>query len=81
MARTWSYRKREIVINEEKPKGVPPAAWAYLFLSVVLLSIVLSTAIYFTRHQQADVVIVGPKSDSYKTTTPEPGNGLADNVH
>ncbi|HEY3329065.1 MAG TPA: hypothetical protein VGK19_03510 [Capsulimonadaceae bacterium] len=80
MARTWSYRKREIVINEVKPKGVPPVAIAFLLLSVTLLTIVLSTAIYFTRHQQPDPVITGPKSDSYRTKTPDSG-GLTDNVH
>jgi hypothetical protein len=81
MARTWSYRKRDIVINEEKPKGIPPPAIAYLLLSIVMLTIVFSTAYYFTKHQEPDVVIVGPKSDSYKTVAPKPGDGLLDSVH
>ncbi len=81
MARTWSYRKRDIVINEEKPKGMPPVVVAYLLLSIVMLTIVFSTAYYFTKTQQPDVVIVGPKSESYKTVAPHPGDGVLDNVH
>jgi len=70
MPRTWSYRKREIVINEVKPKGIPPAAIAYLFLSIAMLSIIGGLTIYTVTHPAVEPVIVGPHSDSYRTVNP-----------
>lgn len=70
MPRTWSYRKREIVINEAKPKGVPPAAMAYLVLSLIILSFVVGLTVYTVRNPLAEPVIIGPHSDSYQTVSP-----------
>jgi hypothetical protein len=73
MPRTWSYRKREIVVNEVKPKGTPPAAVAYLILSVIMVTIVVGLAVYTVGHPMAAPVIVGPHSDSYQTVDPDLG--------
>jgi hypothetical protein len=70
MPRTWSYRKREIIINEVKPKGVPPAAMAYLFLSIAIISIVMGLTVYTVGHPLSEPVIVGIHSDSYQTVNP-----------
>jgi len=70
MPRTWSYRKREIVINEVKPKGIPPAVIAYLFLSIAMLSIIGGLTVYTVAHPAIEPVIVGLHSDSYRTVNP-----------
>ncbi|MDR3709067.1 MAG: hypothetical protein P4L33_12270 [Capsulimonadaceae bacterium] len=70
MARTWSYRKREIVINEVHPRGVPAAAVAMIAFGIVMIATVLGFTVYATEHQAPEPVIVGLHSDSYRTQAP-----------
>ena len=70
MARTWSYRKREIILGVPPPRGIPAAGAALIAFSLAMIGGVLGFAVYATRHQPAEPVIVGPHSDSYRTVAP-----------
>jgi hypothetical protein len=50
MARTWSYRKREINVLAPKPKGLAAAVWAYIIFTTVFITMLTSGVIYLCTH-------------------------------
>ncbi len=52
MARTWSYRKREINVLAPKPKGLAAAVWAYIVFCTVFVTLLTSGVIYLLTHQE-----------------------------
>ncbi len=54
MARTWSYRKREINVLAPKPKGLAAAVWAYIIFTVVFVSLLTCGVVYLCTHAQPE---------------------------
>jgi hypothetical protein len=54
MARTWSYRKREINVLSRPPKGLAAAVWAYIIFVIFFLTLLTSGVIYLCTHAQAE---------------------------
>ncbi len=65
MARTWSYRKREINVLAPKPKGLAAAVWAYILFTIVFVSLLTSGVIYLCTHAQ-------PEDDTTPSLTANP---------
>jgi hypothetical protein len=55
MARTWSYRKREINVLAPKPKGLAAAVWAYIAFTTVFVTLTTSGVIYLIIHQEREL--------------------------
>jgi hypothetical protein len=54
MARTWSYRKREINVLAPKQKGLAAAVWAYIIFGAVFVSLLTAGVIFLCTHAQPE---------------------------
>jgi hypothetical protein len=70
MAKTWSYRKREINVLAPKPKGLAAAVWAYIIFSALFVTMLASGVTYLYIHQEKedDSVPTAPKNVSLGTS-------------